>query len=106
MEVNIRKTHRLQTLAYHGPSSPHSFIFICQAEALARYDLRQHLGAWAPGSIVVELDYVTDGAACTVLTAEQHIDRDRPLMIANSDQYVDIAIEDYLTRWTAPSWTD
>jgi len=80
------------------PSSPHRFIFICQAEAVARYDLRRRLDAWAPGSAVVELDYVTQGAACTVLTAEQHIDRDKPLMIANSDQYVDIAIDDYLAE--------
>jgi dTDP-glucose pyrophosphorylase len=80
------------------PSSPHRFIFICQAEAVARYDLRRRLDAWAPGSAVVELDYVTEGAACTVLTAEQHIDRDQPLMIANSDQYVDIVIDDYLAQ--------
>jgi dTDP-glucose pyrophosphorylase len=80
------------------PASPHRFIFICQAEAVARYDLRQRLEAWAPGGAVVELDYVTDGAACTVLTAEAHIDRDQPLMIANSDQYVDIAIDDYLAE--------
>jgi dTDP-glucose pyrophosphorylase len=80
------------------PSGPHRFIFICQAEAIARYDLRRRLGDWAPGSAVVELDYVTEGAACTVLTAAQHIDPDQPLMIANSDQYVDIAIDDYLAE--------
>jgi dTDP-glucose pyrophosphorylase len=80
------------------PSSPHRFVFICQAEAVARYDLHRRLDAWAPGSAVIELDYVTQGAACTVLTAEQYIDRDRPLMIANSDQYVDIAIDDYLAE--------
>jgi dTDP-glucose pyrophosphorylase len=80
------------------PSRPHRFVFVCQAEAASRYDLRRRLDAWAPGCAVVELDRVTQGAACTVLTAERHMDRDRPLMIANSDQYVDIAIDDYLAE--------
>jgi dTDP-glucose pyrophosphorylase len=46
--------------------------------------------------VVVELDGVTEGAACTVLTARAHIDNDDALMIANSDQFVDIDIDDYL----------
>jgi len=80
------------------PNSPHRFVFVCQAEAVAKYDLRRRLDAWAPGSAVVELDYVTQGAACTVLTAEEYIDSDQPLMIANSDQYVDFDIDEYLAE--------
>lgn len=77
------------------PSRPHRFVFICQAEHVARYDMRRLLSEWAPGCVVVELDGITEGAACTVLTARDHID-EGALMIANSDQYVDIAIDDYL----------
>jgi dTDP-glucose pyrophosphorylase len=44
----------------------------------------------------VTVDRVTEGAACTVLLAEKYIDNDDPLMIANSDQWVDIDIDDYL----------
>lgn len=80
------------------PSTPHRFIFICQAEAVAEHGLRERLQHWAPGSALVELNGVTEGAACTVLEAEPHIDRDQPLMIANSDQYVDIAIDGYLAE--------
>lgn len=80
------------------PSTPHRFIFICQAEAVQKFDLRERLATWAPGSALVEIDGITDGAACTVLSAKHEIDREAPLMIANSDQYVDINIDDYLAE--------
>ncbi|MCK7510364.1 MAG: hypothetical protein MZV70_44155 [Desulfobacterales bacterium] len=40
---------------------------------------------------------VTEGAACTVLTAKKLIDNDSPLMIANCDQLVNIDINVYLS---------
>ena len=43
----------------------------------------------APGCVIVPIDSVTEGAACTVLLAERAIDPDDPLVIANSDQWVD-----------------
>ncbi|WEK40943.1 MAG: glycosyltransferase family 2 protein [Candidatus Brevundimonas colombiensis] len=78
------------------PPREHRFIFVCQRQHVADYGLRERLSAWAPGCLIVELDGVTEGAACTVLTAREHI-LDAPLMIANSDQYVDISIADYLS---------
>lgn len=78
-----------------APSRPHRFVFICQRAHVAEYGLRPRFEAWAPGCAIVELDGVTEGAACTVLTAREHIGPG-PLMIANSDQYVDIAIDEYL----------
>lgn len=77
------------------PSRPHQFIFICQRDHIERYQLAARLEEWAPGCAVVVLDGVTEGAACTVLAAREFIG-DGPLMIANSDQYVDIPIDDYL----------
>lgn len=78
------------------PSTPHRFVFICQKEHLSKYDLRSKLSIWAPGSEVVVVDALTEGAACTVLVAEKLINSDEPLMIANSDQYVDVNIDSYL----------
>ncbi|MCJ2048973.1 glycosyltransferase family 2 protein [Methylobacterium sp. J-070] len=77
------------------PTRPHRFIFICQREHVAAYDLDRELSAWAPGCAVVQIDTVTEGAACTVLLAE-HLISDAPLMIANSDQYIDYSIDRYL----------
>ncbi len=77
------------------PSRDHRFVFICQREHVEAYGLSEKLAAWAPGCAIVQLDAVTEGAACTVLLAKEHIG-DGPLMIANSDQYIDVAIDDYL----------
>jgi dTDP-glucose pyrophosphorylase len=77
------------------PSRPHRFVFICQHEHVRDYDLAPKLAQWAPGSALIELTEVTEGAACTVLRAIDFLDAS-PLMIANSDQYVDRSIDDYL----------
>jgi len=37
----------------------------------------------------IMIDNLTEGAACTVLRAKQFIDNDEPLLIANSDQYIE-----------------
>jgi dTDP-glucose pyrophosphorylase len=78
------------------PAQAHRFIFIAQAAHIAAYGLTERLARWAPGCILVGIDGLTAGAACTVLAAREHIDSDVPLMIANSDQYVDLSIDDYL----------
>jgi len=78
------------------PKAAHRFIFICLQEHIDRYGLIDHLGDIAPGCRVVAVDGVTEGAACTVLLASCFVDNGDPLMIANSDQFVDININDYL----------
>ena len=38
---------------------------------------------------IIQVDQVTEGAACTALLAEKYINTDEELIIANSDQWVD-----------------
>ncbi|MGU3469175.1 glycosyltransferase family 2 protein [Methylobacterium sp. C33D] len=78
------------------PTRPHRYVFICQRDHVADYGLDKLLPTWAPGCSIVQLDGITEGAACTVLAAASEIS-DAPLMIANSDQYVDVNIDDYLS---------
>jgi len=78
------------------PRCAHRFIFVALAEHLERDGMREALTAAAPGCVIVPVEHVTEGAACTVLLAKQHIDTDDALMLANSDQWVDIEIDDYL----------
>ena len=78
------------------PKGPHRFIFLCLEEHIETYKIDGKLAEWAPGSLVVPVRAVTEGAACTVLLAREHIDGDDPLMIGNSDQWVDLNIDDYL----------
>lgn len=78
------------------PAVEHRFIFVALREHLDRLGMREALEEAAPGSIVVPVDDVTEGAACTVLLARPHIDTEAPLMLANSDQWVDTSIDAYL----------
>lgn len=79
------------------PKVAHRFIFICLQEHLEKYQVAEKLKAWAgAGTEIVTVDQVTEGAACTVLLAKEFINNDEPLMIANSDQWIDTDINDYL----------
>lgn len=78
------------------PRRLHRFIFICQKEHLKAYNLKDILEELAPGCIVVAIDGITEGAASTVLCAKRFICNKDPLMIANSDQWVDVNIDSYL----------
>jgi len=80
------------------PLRPHRFIFICQRKDVAAYGLREKLQMWAPGSELIEINGLTEGAACTVLQTKCLIDSDVPVMIANSDQYCDVDINKYLKK--------
>lgn len=78
------------------PARPHRFIFLVLEEHLAQHGVAQKLREWAPGAELVPVPGVTQGAACTVLLAERYIDGAQPLMIANSDQWIEGSIDDYL----------
>ena len=80
------------------PKCEHRFIYLCLQEHLDKYDLESLLQKISPGCLIVPVKEVTEGAACTVLLAEKFIDNDSHLMIANSDQYVDTDINEYLKR--------
>lgn len=78
------------------PNRAHRFIFVALADHLQHAGMRETLALAAPGSVVVPVDRVTEGATCTVLLARGDIDNNDALMLANSDQWVDIDINDYL----------
>lgn len=44
----------------------------------------------------VPVNKLTEGAACTVLHAHRLINNDSPLLLANSDQYIDASVSDYV----------
>lgn len=66
-----------------------NYIFIVQKEHYEKYSLQYLLNLIAPGCKIVQVDGMTEGAACTALLAKEHIDNDQPLLIANSDQWID-----------------
>lgn len=66
-----------------------NFIFIVQKEHRLKYNLDSMLSLISPDCDIIEVENVTEGAACTVLLAEKFINNDQPLVIANSDQYIE-----------------
>lgn len=47
-------------------------------------------------AIFIPIDKLTEGTACTVLYTRKYINNQTPLLIANSDQIVDINITDFI----------
>jgi HAD superfamily hydrolase (TIGR01509 family) len=66
-----------------------NFIFVVQKKHREKYNLDFLLNVIAPDCKIVEVDGITEGAACTTLLAKEYIDNDDPLVFANSDQFVD-----------------
>ena len=66
-----------------------NFVFVVQKEHREKYNLDTLLNLIAPNCKVVEVDGLTEGAACTALLAKEYIDSDAPLFFANSDQFVE-----------------
>jgi dTDP-glucose pyrophosphorylase len=66
-----------------------NYTFIVQKEHYLKYSLQYLLNLIAPNCNIVQVDQLTQGAACTTLLASEFIDNDSPLLIANSDQFVE-----------------
>ena len=66
------------------------YIFLVQKAHYEKYDLENLLNLIAPGCEIVQIDGLTEGAACTVLKARDLIDNDQPLLISNSDHRTNV----------------
>jgi HAD superfamily hydrolase (TIGR01509 family) len=77
------------------------FIFLVQKEHYEKYNLKQLLNLIAPGCDIIQVDGLTEGAACTTLLAKELINNDNPLLMANSDQFVEWNSNECLYAFTA-----
>ena len=64
-------------------------VFIVRKEHYENYNLETVLNLIKPNCTIIQIDILTEGAACTTLLASKYIDNDAPLVIANSDQFVE-----------------
>ena len=67
-------------------------VYIVQKEHYERYALNYLLPLITPDCEIVQVENVTEGAACTTLLAKEFIDNDEPLLISNSDQFIEWGI--------------
>jgi dTDP-glucose pyrophosphorylase len=66
-----------------------TFIYVVQKSHREQYNLDTLLNLITPNCKIVEVDSLTEGAACTTLLAKEFIDSDAPLLMANSDQFLE-----------------
>jgi beta-phosphoglucomutase-like phosphatase (HAD superfamily)/dTDP-glucose pyrophosphorylase len=80
-----------------------NYIFLVQREHYETYNLKYLLNLIAPGCKIVQVDGLTEGAACTTLLAKEYIDNDAPLVMANSDQFVEWNSNECMYAFSADS---
>ena len=78
-------------------------VFIVQKSHYEKYNLQQTLNQISPDCEIVQVEGITEGAACTTLLAKEYIDNDEPLVIANSDQYVEWDSNEFMYSMVADS---
>ena len=75
------------------------YIFLVRKEHISKYEgLIDTLHRITNNSCkIVEVDSLTEGAACTALLAKEFIDVDEDLLIANSDQFIEYESENFVS---------
>jgi HAD superfamily hydrolase (TIGR01509 family) len=66
-----------------------NYIYVVQKSHREKYNLDTMLSLITPGCKIIEVDVLTEGAACTALLSKKYINNDSPLFFANSDQFVE-----------------
>jgi HAD superfamily hydrolase (TIGR01509 family) len=75
-----------------------NYVYVVQKEHREKYNLDTLLNLITPGCKIVQVDSLTEGAACTALLAKEYIDNDNPLFFANSDQFVEWDSNEFLYK--------
>lgn len=73
-----------------------NYILIARKEHLAREKELVSKIETQYNATFIGIDKLTEGTACTVLYARKYINNELPLLIANSDQIVDISMPDFI----------
>ena len=95
--IDVNGKHMIEVVINNlTPKCDHRFIFVCQNEHIEKYNLDTVFRKACKNIEVIGIDGVTEGAAITVLKARSFFDNNNPLMIANSDQWIDADINEYL----------
>lgn len=66
-----------------------NYTFVVRKEHYEKYSLQYLLTLIAPGCNIIQVDEMTEGSACTTLLAKEFINNDDPLLLANSDQFME-----------------
>ena len=73
-------------------------IFLVQRVHREKYNLDSLLPLITKKCDILEVNGITEGAACTTLLAKDLINNDNPLIIANSDQFLEWNVNDFMYK--------
>ena len=65
------------------------YIFLCRKSHVEDYNVRELFDALHISYRIILVETLTEGAACTVMLAKDLLDMNEPLVIVNSDQYLE-----------------
>ena len=75
------------------------YIFIAMKKHVEEYDVENVIKEVTCGNYTIRtIDELTEGSACTVLKVRDIIDNDNPLILANSDQYLEWDPYEFLVK--------
>jgi HAD superfamily hydrolase (TIGR01509 family) len=74
------------------------YTFIVQKKHREKYNLDTLLNLISNKCNIIDVDGVTEGAACTTLLAKEYINNENPLIIANSDQFVEWNASEFMYK--------
>lgn len=77
-----------------------NYTYVVQKEHYDQYNLKNLLNLLTPNCNIVQVDGITEGAACTTLLAKEFINNDQPLVISNSDQWIEWNSADTISYWS------
>lgn len=97
--IDVRGKPMIQVVA-ENLNIDATFIYVVQKEHRTKYNLDTLLNLITPNCKIVEVDGITEGAACTTLLAKEHINTDEPLLMANSDQFVEWDSNEFMYKMT------
>jgi len=86
--ISILNNHMAKWSAKSIPfAKPEDFIFILRKEHVKSHNLDKEMRKLFPECKIIEIDYVTQGAACTVLLAKEFINNDEQLIVTDCDHF-------------------
>lgn len=78
-----------------------TYTYVVRREHYEKFNLKHMLNIITPNCNVVCVDNLTEGAACTTLLAKEFINKNEPLLIANSDQFMEWNSSEFMYSMTS-----
>ena len=96
--IDVDGRPMIQVVVENLGFSESQYSFIVQKNHREKYNLDSMLSIISNDPNIIDVDGITEGAACTTLLAKEYIDNDNPLIIANSDQFVDWNTSEFMYK--------